>query len=59
MSYWIWNEGADFSIRSEKGGLYILDTLGNIKFTIDPSKDDYINNATCGWNNKDGYYDWI
>ena len=53
--FYVWNSG-DLSIRREKGGLYIQDTLGNITFSVDPFHEDYINSASFAWKTNDGYW---
>lgn len=54
--YYVWNAGADISTRSPEGGLYIQDTLGNVKFFLDSSWKLYIDELSFGWKTDKGYY---
>ncbi|OGU36963.1 MAG: hypothetical protein A2315_09230 [Ignavibacteria bacterium RIFOXYB2_FULL_35_12] len=54
--FYIWNSGADMSLRTPDGGLLIQDTLGNIIFSLDSSWKDYIDNASFGWKTDKEYY---
>jgi signal transduction histidine kinase/ligand-binding sensor domain-containing protein/DNA-binding response OmpR family regulator len=54
--WFVWDIRGDISYRREAGGLYILDTLGNLIFSLDASMDDYINTATMGYSCKSGFW---
>ena len=56
LVWFVWNLRGDISYRRETGGLYILDTLGNQVFSLDPNMEDYINSASQGYNTKTAYW---
>ena len=55
--WYVWPPiGGYMSIRGEKTGLRVIDTLGNVIFSLDPSYYDYINSLSIGCNTKDEFW---
>jgi len=54
--FYVWNGGSDFSFRTQQGGLYIKDALGNITFSLDSSWKEYLKYASFGRKTNEGYW---
>jgi signal transduction histidine kinase/ligand-binding sensor domain-containing protein len=54
--FYVWNFGSDLSIRTKEGGIYIQDSLGSTRCSMDSSWKNYLDAASFGWKGKKGYW---